>query len=187
MTLVAPPPERRTPSLALIAAVARNGTIGAHNTLPWKLPDDLRHFRALTLGHAVIMGRRTWDSLGRPLPGRQNIVVTAQRSLAPVGVQTAHSLRAALDLVEMPGPVFCIGGGELYALALPHADIMYLTEIEGDFDGDVRFPAFDRGIWSETRREPQRTTAGLDFAFVTYERVGGPSRTAPATRESPPI
>jgi len=187
MTFVAPLSECRTPSLALIAAVASNGTIGAHNGLPWKLPDDLRHFRALTLGHAVIMGRRTWDSLGRPLPGRQNIVVTTQRGLAPVGAQTAPSLRAALDQVDMPAPAFCIGGGELYALALPLADIMYLTEIDCEFDGDVRFPAFDRGIWRETRREPQRGTTGFDYAFVVYERVGDVSRMAAAAHITPPI
>ncbi len=187
MTNTAHSHARRAPSLALIAAVSRNGTIGAHNALPWKLPDDLRHFRALTWDHAVIMGRRTWDSLGRPLPGRQNIVVTRRRGFAAVGAQSVESLHAALALVEMPDPAFCIGGGELYALALPHADIMYLTEIDANFDGDVCFPAYDREAWREIQREPQRAAAGFEYAFVTYARAGDPAGTRPAAREPPPI
>ena len=108
-------------ALALIAAVAKNGVIGEGNALPWRLPADLQHFRALTMGHAVIMGRKTWQSIGRPLPGRQNIVVTRQRDFSAKGAEVAFSLGEALRAVTMPAPAFCIGGGELYALALPLA------------------------------------------------------------------
>ncbi len=164
MTLAARP-------VALIAAVARNGVIGAANALPWRLPEDMQHFRALTTGHAVIMGRRTWDSLPRALPARQNIVVTRAPGAVFEGAETAASFAAALAQVRMPAPAFCIGGGELYAVALPLADMMYLTEIDADVAGDTRFPAIDRAAWRETARESRQSDAGLAFAFVTYVRV----------------
>jgi len=159
-------------SVALVAAVAANGVIGAGNRLPWRLADDLRHFRALTTGHAVIMGRKTWESLPRALPERQNIVVTRQRDYPASGAETAASFADALALVRMPDPAFCIGGGELYRAALPRASRLYLTEIARDFDGDARFPAFPPAEWRETAREahPSAEPGGLDYAFVTYER-----------------
>ena len=155
---------RRAP-LALIAAVARNGVIGAANALPWRLPDDLKHFRALTTGHAVIMGRKTWESLPRPLPGRQNIVVTRQTGYTAVGAETADSLADAMTRVRMPAPAFCIGGGELFADALGQADVMYVTEIARDFDGDTMFPAFDPSHWREIAREvaPRRRRLRVRF------------------------
>jgi dihydrofolate reductase len=166
----APPPD--PPYLAIIAAVAANGTIGAAGALPWRLPDDLRHFRALTTGHAVVMGRRTWQSLGRPLPGRQNLVVTRDACLVAAGAEVAHSLDEALALVRLPLPVFCIGGAELYALALPRADLLHLTEIGRDFEGDVRLPPFDRDAWREIAREQHVAPPpdGFPYAFVTYAR-----------------
>ena len=162
------------PALALIAAVAKNGVIGVANSLPWRLRDDLRHFRALTTGHAVIMGRKTWESLGRALPERQNIVVTRQSGFHAEGAEFARSLPEAMTKVARPAPVFCIGGGELYRLALPHADTLYLTEIDRPFGGDATFPAFDRGQWRETAREPyvQDAPGGFCYAFVTYRRAG---------------
>src|SRR5678815_5757123 len=111
-------------AVALIAAVARNGVIGADNALPWKLPADLARFRALTIGHTVIMGRKTWQSLGRPLKDRQNVVVTRDRSFAAEGADVAASLGEALAMSTLPAPAFCIGGGELYADALPVASLM---------------------------------------------------------------
>ena len=126
----------------------------------------------LTMGLAVIMGRKTWESLPRALPGRQNIVVTRQRGYAPAGASAASSFAAALDCVRMPEPVFCIGGGEIYRAALPFATTLHLTEIARDFDGDARFPPFDRGCWRETARE-ERPAAGPDgfaYAYVAYER-----------------
>jgi dihydrofolate reductase len=164
------------PSLAVIAAVAANGTIGAGGTLPWRLSDDLRHFRALTTGHAVVMGRRTWQSLGRPLPDRQNLVVSRDGSFHAPGAEVARSLDEALALVRLPLPAFCIGGAQLYALVLPRADVLYLTEIGRDFEGDVRFPRFDRAQWREIARA--RHTApppdAFPYAFVTYARVRRP-------------
>jgi dihydrofolate reductase len=161
------------PPLAIIAAVAANGVIGAGNRLPWRLSDDLQRFRALTTGHAVIMGRRTWESIGRPLPGRQNIVVTHHAGSLPADIDAASSLEDALTRVRMPAPVFCIGGSGIYREALPLATTLHLTEIERAFAGDAYFPAIDRSAWRETARE-RRTHAGPDgfeYAFTTYVRA----------------
>jgi dihydrofolate reductase len=162
------------PALALIVAVAANRVIGRDGGLPWRLPEDLRRFRALTTGHSIIMGRRTWDSIARPLPERQSIVVTRQLGFAADGATVAHSIDAALDAVRRVAPAFCIGGGELYRTALPLASTAYVTQIERDFEGDATFPALDPSLWRETARE-WRVTSGSDafrYAFVTYERVG---------------
>jgi len=161
--------------LVLIAAVAANGVIGADNRLPWQLAEDLRHFRALTQGHAVIMGRKTWESLPCALPGRQNIVVTRQQGYVARDAEIAGSLEAAIALVRLPAPAFCIGGGELYRAALPRATTVHLTEIAREFPGDTRFPALTRGQWREAAREARTATGsdGLAYAFVTYERVTG--------------
>jgi dihydrofolate reductase len=164
--------QAHRPALAVIAAVAANAVIGGGNRLPWHLAPDLKRFRALTTGHAVIMGRRTWESIGHPLPGRQNIVVTRQRVFGISAAETACSLEAALGLVRMPAPAFCIGGGELYRQALPLATTLYLTEITRAFDGDTTFPPFDRRDWRETSRETHvDQEQGLDYAFVTYARA----------------
>jgi dihydrofolate reductase len=157
-------------ALALIAAVARNGVIGAGNALPWRLAADLQRFRALTIGHSVIMGRKTWQSIGRALPGRQNIVVTRQDDFVAEGALVVRSLDDALRAVKLPDPVFCIGGGELYALALPRATTLHCTEIDRDFAGETRFPEFDRALWRETAREQHHAPEGFGYAFVTYER-----------------
>ena len=162
--------------LSLIAAVARNGIIGRGGALPWRLPEDLQHFRRVTMGCPVIMGRKTWASLPerfRPLPGRDNIVVTRNGHWQAEGARTARSLTAALELAAGAPAVFVIGGGELYREALARADELVLTEIERDFDGDVRFPAFDRSAFRETARERHRAAApnDFDFAFVTYGRA----------------
>ena len=160
------------PRIALIAAVAANGVIGADNRLPWQLPEDLKRFRALTMGHAVIMGRKTWESLPRALPGRQNIVVSRQHGYTAAGASAASSFVAALDCVRMPEPVFCIGGGEIYRAALPFATTLHLTEIARDFEGDARFPPFDRNDWRETAHEVHAPDppGGFAYAYVTYER-----------------
>jgi dihydrofolate reductase len=161
--------------LSLIAAVARNGVIGDRNALLWRLPDDQRHFKRHTLGHPVIMGRRTWDSLPpayRPLPGRRNIVVTRNPRWSAAGAEAVASLEAALDRCAVDDKAFVIGGGELYAQALVHADELLLTEIDRDFRGDTVFPAWDRDAFIERHRE--RHHAGppndFDYAFVTYMR-----------------
>ena len=162
-----------SPSVALIAAVAANRIIGAGNRIPWRLADDLRRFRALTVGHAVIMGRKTWESLPRALPDRQNIIVTRQRRYAAESAEIAGSFDEALLLVRLPEPVFCIGGGELYSAAMPRAATLYVTEIARDFEGDAEFPPVLDGDWRETRREAHRSGGpdGFDYAYVTYERA----------------
>ena len=162
-----------TPAFALVFAVARNGTIGVDGRLPWRLPEDLKRFRALTLGHSVIMGRKTWASLPRALPQRQNIVVTRDEHFVAAGADVARSLDDALSCVRCPLPVFCIGGAELYRSALPRADALYLTEIDRDFVGDVALPPLDRSQWREVAREPGllQGSDGFAFAFVTYVRV----------------
>ncbi len=159
--------------LALIVAVAKNGVIGRNGGLPWRFPEDLRRFRALTMGHALIMGRRTWESLPRALPGRQNIVVTRERTFVANGATIAHSLDEALAKVVQPSPAFCIGGGELFRDALPYATIAYVTYIDAAFDGDATFPALNPREWRETQRESHAFDATLGFAhaFVTYERA----------------
>jgi len=167
----------------LVAAVAKNGVIGAAGKLPWRLPEDLRHFMALTLGHPVIMGRKTWESLGKPLPGRENIVVTRARGYDAPGAHVAASLDAALALCAGEPVAFVIGGGELYASALPVADAMVITEIGRDYAGDARFPDFDRGAWREAQRKPQTAADGTRFDFVLYERAAAVASTGSATRK----
>ncbi|HYR01139.1 MAG TPA: dihydrofolate reductase [Casimicrobiaceae bacterium] len=175
MSAGAPPAQggaREAPAssaLAIVAAVAANGVIGRAGGLPWRLPPDLRHFRALTTGHAVIMGRRTWASLGRALPERQNIVVTRNAALDAAGAETAPSLASALASVRLPAPAFCIGGAELYREALPLSTLMHLTELDDEFEGETLFPPFDRRSWREVGREAH-VHDGLRFAFVTYRR-----------------
>jgi dihydrofolate reductase len=158
--------------LTLITAVARNGVIGIDNHLPWHLPADLKHFRALTMGRTVIMGRKTWESLPakfRPLPGRQNIVVTRNAGYAAEGAVVVTSLPAALAAAQSD-EAFVIGGAELYTAALPLANRLQLTEIDAAFDGDTHFPVIDPSQWHETAREAHKDEAGFPYAFVTYER-----------------
>ena len=157
--------------LTLIVARARNGVIGRDNTLPWRLPEDLQHFKRTTMGAPVIMGRKTWDSIGRPLPGRRNIVVSRNRDLRIEGAEMAASLEDAQRLCVGVEQVFLIGGAQLYAEALPSADRLIITEIDADVEGDAFFPAVDRSKWIEAAREVHHSDAnGFDYAFVTYER-----------------
>jgi len=155
----------------LVAAVAANRVIGANGKLPWHLPEDLKHFKTLTLGHPVVMGRKTWESLGKALPGRENIVVTRAPGYEAPGASVASSLDAALALCAGEPTVFVIGGGELYAEALSVADGLLLTEIQRDYAGDARFPAYDRAAWRETQRKPHTGADGLRFDFVLYEKA----------------
>ncbi len=161
------------PPLTLIAAVARNGVIGRDNRLPWQLPEDLKRFKAITTGHAVIMGRKTWESLPvkfRPLPNRLNIIVTRNPDFRAEGATVAGSLGAAIEASAGRTP-FVIGGAELYAHALPLARRLELTEIDADIEGDTHFPHWDRREWREAGRETHRAEAGWDYSFVTYQRM----------------
>jgi dihydrofolate reductase len=162
--------------LVLVAAVARGGVIGRAGTIPWRVPEDMARFRQLTMGHPVIMGRRTWDSLPdrfRPLPGRRNVVVTRNPGGSAEGAERAASVEDALRLVDGAKRVFVIGGGELYAEALPLANELLLTELALDVEGDTMFPKWDRGDFEMTSREEHVSETGLPFAFVTYVRTKG--------------
>jgi dihydrofolate reductase len=159
--------------LSLVAAVAHGGVIGREGTIPWRIPEDMARFRELTTGHAVVMGRRTWDSLPdrfRPLPGRRNVVVTRNPAWRAGGADAAESLEAALTLLEQEGRVFVIGGAELYAAALPLADELLLTEIELDVAGDTFFPPYDPREFVTAERTPLSSADGTSFAFVRYVR-----------------
>jgi dihydrofolate reductase len=162
--------------VAIIAALARNSTIGCNNGMPWRLPEDLKRFKRLTMGHAVIMGRRTFESIGSPLAGRRNIVITRSRDWSRSGCLVARSLESALAAVGESMDAFVIGGAQIYALALPRAERLYMTEIERDFDGDAFFPEFDRSRWREVSRERHTLDGprGFDYAFVEYERLDHP-------------
>ncbi len=160
----------------LVAAVARGGVIGSEGAVPWRLPEDMAYFRAVTLGQPVVMGRRTWDSLPdrfRPLPGRRNVVVTRNPSWGEEGAERAGSLEEALRLVEGAERVAVIGGGELYAAALPLADELLLTEVDLEVDGDTFFPPLAPGAFEEVAREEHVSEDGISFAFVTYSRRPG--------------
>lgn len=165
---------RLHPEIVIVAAVARNGVIGRNNALPWRLPEDLRHFKATTLGKPVIMGRKTWESLGRPLPGRLNLVISRNPDYVAEGGEVVESIDAALAraAAEGAGQACIIGGGELYRQALAIADRLILTEIDRDFEGDATFPAFDREIFVESTRQAAVSADGLPYAFVTYRRRG---------------
>lgn len=187
--------------LTLIAALDRHRLIGvASERMPWHLPEDLKHFRRTTMGRPVIMGRKTWASIGRPLPGRLNIVLTRAGGVPelPGQVVTAPDLATARDVAERwldtrpeppsPREVFVIGGAQVYAQAIADADRLVLTEIDAAFDGDVHFPDFqalDPG-WTEVAREAHASSPpnDFDFAFVTYERAG---RTAAGPAPSPAL
>ena len=160
-------------TLNLLWAQARNGVIGRDNTSPWRLPEDMAHFKQTTLGCPVIMGRKTWDSLPpkfRPLPGRLNIVVTRQADWQAPGTLRAGSLAEAVALCPQGEPAWVIGGAQIYAQALPLATRAVVTRIDADFEGDAHAPTLGDG-WRETAREAHVSATGLPFAFVTYERA----------------
>ena len=151
-------------SVVLIAAVGRNGVIGRDNDLPWRIREDLQHFKQLTLGHTLVMGRKTYDSIGRPLPGRRTVVITRQAGWTAAGVDVVHTLDDALKLAD-GNDVYVAGGGEIYRLALASADRLELTEVDQSPAGDVTFPAIDPTAWTETARDPRE-----GFTFVSYTR-----------------
>ena len=157
------------PKIYLVAAVASNGVIGRDGQLPWRLPEDLKHFKRLTLGHPVIMGRRTWESLPGALPGRDNIVVSSQAGYAAPGAAVASSLEGALALCSGEPVAFVIGGSRLFAESLPIAAGLVMTEIHREYEGDTRFPEYDRSRWRESQRERRVTADGTKFDFVLYE------------------
>ena len=145
--------------------------IGINNTLPWKLAEDMAHFKRLTTGHPIIMGRKTFDSIGRPLPGRRNIVITRNAEWRHDGVEAVDTLAAAVALLT-EAQAYIIGGAEIYRLSLPVADALVVTEIKKTFNCDAFFPAIDAGQWQETERvSASSQQADLQYAFVTYRRA----------------
>ena len=157
-------------SLSLIAAVAHNRVIGIKNTLPWHLPEDLKRFRALTTGHHIIMGRKTYESLNRLLPDRTTVIVSRNPDYSVAGALVATSLQQAIELCGNDEEAFLIGGAELYLDGLKVANKLYLTEIDAEFAGDAFFPALDLAEWQETSRERHTSAQGLSFNYITYQR-----------------
>lgn len=157
--------------ISIIAARAKNGVIGVGNRLPWHLPEDLQHFKTLTWGHTLLMGRKTFESIGRPLPGRRTIIISRDPAYQAQGCLTVGSIEAALAASEEEAEVFFVGGGEIYRQVLPIADRLYLTEIEADYAGDAHFPEIDPAEWRELAREARVSANGLAFRFVVYERA----------------
>lgn len=156
------------PLIRLVVAYTDNRVIGRDNGMPWHLPADLAHFKRTTLGHPIIMGRNTWDSLGRPLPGRRNLVVSRNTSLVAPGAEVWPSLEDALAQCGEVEIICIIGGAQIFAHALPLAHEVIATEIHKHIEGDVFFPALDTALWLETAREPQPEENGLRYDFVTY-------------------
>ena len=169
-----PLPSALHPPISLIVAMAKNRVIGINNTLPWRIPEDLKHFKTLTMGHHMIMGRKTFDSIGKPLPGRTTVVVTRNRALQIVECVMALSLQDAVAACAGDQEIFVVGGAELYAQALPLAHKLYVTEIQQDVMGDTFFPFIKHTDWQETAREKrqQETPQMLESHFVTYQRKG---------------
>ncbi len=161
------------PRVCLIAALAANRVIGRNNTLPWRLPADLKRFKALTMGHPVVMGRKTYESIGRPLPGRRNLVITRNRGFSAPGCEVVHSLDEAIAACSGARTIFVIGGAELYRESLPRAHCLEFTEIRAKIEGDAFFPEICMSEWHETGREIHSDEAGSPFSydFASYERA----------------
>ncbi len=159
-------------SVAIIVAMAGNRIIGINNTLPWHIPADLQHFKKLTMGHHMIMGRKTFESIGKPLPGRTTVVMTRNHELRISGCIMAHKLEEAIAACADDDQLFIVGGAELYAQALPLADTLYITEIQQAVEGDAYFPVFNKNEWLEVSREKynQETPQPLEYHFATYRR-----------------
>ena len=158
------------PLITLIAARARNGVIGRNNALPWHLPEDLKHFRQQTMGHTVLLGRKTWESIGRPLPGRQMVVISRQPLDLPEGVGQARSLDEAIARHADEAEVFVMGGAQIYTLAWPLAGRVLLTEVDLAPEGDAWMDLPDPAQWQETARESATRAQGVTYAFVEYRR-----------------
>ncbi len=159
--------------LSLIVAVSKNNVIGADNGLLWQMPADLKHFKAVTIGHTIIMGRKTYESIGRPLPERKNIVVTRQEDFKAEGCEVVNSLQDAVDLCLREQEVFIVGGGEIYKQAIHAADKIYLTRIYGMFEGDTVFPEINFSEWRLTKYLKHHSDAKnpFDYSFSEYERL----------------
>jgi len=160
--------------ISLIVAAAQNNVIGKNNTMPWHLPDDLKHFRTLTDGHVIIMGRKCFESIGKPLPNRRNIIITRDQTYEAPGCEVSSSYDEAVMFAgkDHPQEIFVIGGGEIYKLAMKSANRIYMTRVHADIDGDIYFPEIDPALWKETEREEHLADERhpYPFSFETFER-----------------
>jgi dihydrofolate reductase len=173
-----------TPRLSVLAAMAQNRIIGNNNAIPWRLPHDLKHFKELTMGHPIIMGRKTHDSIGRLLPGRTSIIITRQPDYEVPGALVVNSIGEALSIcsqtrseegehLDQVNECFVIGGADIFQQMLPLCDRIYMTEIHRDFEGDAYFPEFDRNDWREVSHEEHVDDNGLEYHFATLDRKAG--------------
>jgi len=169
-----------SPRVTLLIARARNGVIGHGNALPWHIPEELQHFKRTTTGHALIMGRLTWDSIGRPLPGRRTLVVSRNREWSATGCERADSVADAIAMAAAGSPehpdisrdeIFVVGGAQIYLAALPHAQRILMTEVDLEPDGDVHLDAPDPQQWRAVTREAQTSSIGVGFEIVDYRRI----------------
>jgi dihydrofolate reductase len=157
-------------ALSLIVAFAKNNVIGYNNMLPWHLPEDLKRFKALTMGHHIIMGRKTYESLGRLLPGRTTVIVTRNKSYKVEGALISHSLDAAIGLCKDDTEPFLIGGAELYKIGLKHASKLYVTQVLAEFAGDAFFADIDPNLWNLIEKKDHVATSGLEYSDLIYLR-----------------
>lgn len=150
--------------------MSSNRVIGVNNTLPWYISEDLKHFKSLTTGHTIIMGRKTYESIGRPLPNRRNIVISRNTEASYEGAEVVHSIEDAFSICKNDNEVFVIGGSNIYEQALSLVDYIYITEIKKSFSGDAFFPEINKQMWIESSRENHITNDGLEFSFVKYQK-----------------
>jgi len=156
--------------ISIIVAMSNNNVIGINNTLPWHIPQDLKRFKSLTMGNPIVMGRKTFDSIGRPLPGRKNIVITRNEDSIIEGVEIVNSINSLLALIKDEEHVFVIGGEQIYKIFLDHATHLYVTEVDSDVVGDAHFPKLSTSQWKEVGREKLVSKDDLHFSFVDYIR-----------------
>ena len=157
--------------ISIIVAMSKNSIIGLNNKLPWHISEDLKNFKKITLNHCVIMGRKTYDSIGKPLKDRRNIVISRDNSLFIEGVEVVNSLDKAISLVENSSEIFIIGGEQIYSISLPLATHLYITKVDSDYKGDAVFPNFIQKEWKEIAREDLISESNLNFSFLKYERI----------------
>ena len=163
--------------VSILVAYDRNRAIGYQNKLPWHLPEDLRRFKSLTIGHHIVMGRKTYESIGKPLPGRTNVVITRELGYLAEGSIVVDTLERALECAKDDSEIFIIGGAQIFVQMLPFVDRIYATEIDAAFEADTYFPEFDRASWAETSREHRANDDAnpFPFDFVVYDRASGTS------------
>lgn len=161
----------QSPRISIIVAMSKNRIIGKDGNMPWHLSEDLKRFRQITMGHHIVMGRKTWESIGRVLPGRKHIIISRKPGYEVAGAKVVDSLTAAIAAARGDSEIFVIGGSEIYALVLPFADRILATEIDRKYEGDTYFPELEKRIWREIARENHEDAAlGLRYCFVTLER-----------------